>query len=397
MPRAYKTEINPVEKQKNKINQSTGVCRYLYNSYLAKNKELYELYKEGKIDKKQAFMSANDFDKYINNEIKTLDQYEWINICGSKARKKAIVNAETAFKKFFKGESKFPRFKKKKNQDVKIYFPKNNITDWKIERHRINIPTLGWIKLKEFGYIPTNAVVKSGTVSHKAGRYYVSVLVEDTKDYSFKELNTGIGIDLGIKDFAIVSNIEKPFKNINKTSKIRKLEKKVKREQRKLSRKYESLKLRNKNIKKEGGNAIRQNIQKQVAKVQKLHQRISNIRENHINQTVNKIVKNKPSYITIEDLNVRGMMKNQHLARAIAGQCFNQFTVKLTNKCKIYKIELRVVDRFYPSSKLCSCCGNIKKDLKLSERVYKCECGLDIDRDKNASINLANAKIYKVG
>lgn len=397
MLRAYKTEINPVEKQKNKINQSTGVCRYLYNSYLAKNKELYELYKEGKIDKKQAFMSANDFDKYINNEIKTLDQYEWINSCGSKARKKAIVNAETAFKKFFKGESKFPRFKKKKNQDVKIYFPKNNITDWKIERHRINIPTLGWIKLKEFGYIPTNAVVKSGTVSHKAGRYYVSVLVEDTKDYSFKELNTGIGIDLGIKDFAIVSNIEKPFKNINKTSKIRKLEKKVKREQRKLSRKYESLKLRNKNIKKEGGNATRQNIQKQVAKVQKLHQRISNIRENHINQTVNKIVKNKPSYITIEDLNVRGMMKNQHLARAITGQCFNQFTVKLTNKCKIYKIELRVVDRFYPSSKLCSCCGNIKKDLKLSDRVYKCECGLDIDRDKNASINLANAKIYKVG
>ena len=250
MLKAFKTEINPTESQKQKINQGIGVCRYLYNSYLAKNQELYKQYKDGLIDKKQAFMSANDFDKYINHEVKTLEGYIWINSCGSKSRKKSICNAETAFKRFFKGESKFPKFKKKKNQDVKMYFPKNNKTDWKVERHKINIPTLGWVYLKEKGYISTIANIKSGTVSIKAGRYYVSVLIETKEKYQVNS-NEGIGIDLGLKDFAIISNgITK--KNINKTKNVKKLEKKLRREQRKLSRKYESLKVRNKNIKKEG-------------------------------------------------------------------------------------------------------------------------------------------------
>ena len=173
MLKAYKTEIKPTEIQKQKINQEIGVCRYLYNAYLAKNKELYQQYKDGLIDKKQSFMSANDFDKYINHEVKTLEEYIWINLCGSKARKKAICNAETAYKRFFKGESKFPRFKKKKNQDVKIYFPKNNKTDWKIERYKLMIPSLKNVRLKEFGYLPVGANVISGTVSKKADRYYV--------------------------------------------------------------------------------------------------------------------------------------------------------------------------------------------------------------------------------
>jgi putative transposase len=395
--KAYKTEINPTEEQKIKIHQAIGVCRWLYNQYIAKNKELYDLYKEGKIDKKEAFMSANDFDKYINHEVKTQEEFKWINdTCGSKARKKAICNAEMAFKRFFKGQSKFPRFKKKKNQDIKVYFPKNNKTDWTVERHRIKIPTLGFIRLKEKGYIPINAVVKSGTISCKAGRYYVSVLIEmpSYNDCS-KPTNEGIGIDLGIKDFAVVSDIDKPFKNINKTKEVKRLEKKLKREQRKLSRKYESLKERNKNMK--GGTATRQNIQKQIAKVQILHQRLANIRENYINQVVNKIVKNKPSYITIEDLNVKGMMKNKHLARVVAQQKFYQFRVKLQYKCMLNGIELRVVDRFFPSSKMCSECGSINKTLTLSDRTYVCkECGCVLDRDKNASINLANAKVYKV-
>ena len=392
MLKAYKTEINPSEQQKQKINQGIGVCRYLYNSYLAKNQELYKQYKDGLIDKKQAFISANDFDKYINHEVKTLEEYIWINSCGSKSRKKSICNAETSFKRFFKGESKFPRFKKKKNNDVKMYFPKNNKTDWKVERHKINIPTLGWIHLKEKGYISTIANIKSGTVSLKAGRYYVSVLIETKEKYQVNS-NEGIGIDLGLKDFAIMSNgITK--KNINKTKKIKKLEKKLKREQIKLSRKYESLKIRNK---KEGGNATRQNIQKQIAKVQKLHQTLGNIRENYLNQIVNELVKNKPSFITIEDLNVRGIMKNKHLSKAISKQGFNMFRVKLNNKCNEYGIELRIVDRFYPSSKLCHECGSIKKDLKLSDREYICEeCGCVIDRDLNASLNLRDAKIYKI-
>ena len=393
MLKAYKTEIFPTEQQKQKISQSIGICRWLYNSYLAKNKELYQQFKDGLIDKKQSKMSANEFDKYINNEVKTQDDFKWINSCGSKARKKAICNAETAYSRFFKGLSGFPKFKKKKNQDVKIYFPKNNKTDWKIERHKINIPTLKWVRLKEFGYIPTNSKVVNGTVSKKADRYFVSVVCEINWNMPSGQYINGVGIDLGLKDFAICSNgITK--QNINKTSRIKKVEKKLKREQRKLSRKYESLKIRNKKIKK--GKATRQNIQKQIVKVQKLHQRLNNIRTDYINKTVNEIVKQKPSYITIEDLAVSNMMKNKNLAKAVAQQKFYEFRIKLEYKCKLFGVELRIVDRFYPSSKLCSCCGNIKKDLKLSDRVYRCECGNVIDRDFQASINLKNAKIYKV-
>ena len=392
MLKAYKVEINPTLEQKQKINQSIGICRWLYNQYLWKNKELYERYKNGEIDKKQSFMSANDFAKYINNEVKILEEYKWINECGSKARKKSIVNAETSYKRFFKGQSKFPRFKKKNKSNVGLYFSKNNKTDWEIDRHRIKIPTLKWIRLKEFGYIPTNAKVKSGTITKKADRYYVSVLVEEDDYIKYTNFNDGIGIDLGLKDFAICSNKD-VYKNINKTKEVERLEKKLKREQRKLSRKYESLKIRNK---KEKGEATRQNIQKQIFRVQKLHQRLSNIRTDYINKTLSSIVKQKPSYITIEYLNVSGMMKNNHLSKAIASQRFFEFRTKLISKCKENNIELRIVDRFYPSSKTCSSCGEIKKDLKLKDRVYKCNCGLIINRDLNASINLKNAKKYKI-
>ena len=389
--KAYKTEIKPTQKQIEKINQSIGVCRWLYNEYLSMNNKLYVQYKKGLIDKKQSFMSANEFDKYINNEVKVLEEYTWINNCGSKARKKAIQNAETAYKRFFKGIGKFPRFKKKNKSDIKLYFPKNNKTDWKVDRHRIMIPTLKNVRLKEYGYIPTDAKIISGTVSKKANRYYVSVLI-DTEIKQQNNTNQGIGIDLGIKDFAICSNKMK-FKNINKTKQIKKLEKKLLREQKRLSRKYESLKIRNK---KEKGVATRQNIQKQIAKVQILHQRLTNIRTDYINKTISEIVKQEPSFITIEDLNVRGMMKNKHLSKAVAQQKFYEFKNKLTVKCNALGIELRIVDRFYPSSKLCHCCGSIKKDLKLSDRIYSCECGYIEDRDYNASLNLRDAKIYKI-
>ena len=199
-------------------------------------------------------------------------------------------------------------------------------------------------------------------------------------------------MDLGLKDFAICSNgLTK--KNINKTKTVKKEEKKLKREQRKLSRKYESLKIRNKKMK---GEATSQNIQKQIVKVQKLHQRLTNIRTDYINKTVSELVKQKPSFITIEDLNVSGMMKNRHLAKAMAQQNFYEFRIKLTSKANQNNIEVRVVSKWYPSSKTCSYCGIIKKDLKLSDRVYKCSCGISIDRDLNASINLANAKEYKI-
>lgn len=387
MKRAYKTEIKPTQKQIEKINQSIGICRWLYNSYLAKNKDLYEQYKQGSISEENAFISANNFDKYINNKVKVLDDFKWINDCGSKARKKAIQNAETAYKRFFKGQSKFPRFKKRNKSDVKLYFPKNNRGDWKVDRHRIMIPTLKNVRLKEYGYIPVGAKVISGTVSKKADRYYVSVIV-DVDVPVIQNTNQGIGIDLGLKDFAVCSD-GNTYKNINKTQKIKKLEKKLKREQRKLSRKYEFLK-------KKGGTATKSNINRQIVKVQILHHRLDNTRTDYINKTISSIIKRKPSFITIEDLNVKGMMKNKHLSKAVAKQKFYEFRNKLTNKCHALGIELRIVDRFYPSSKLCNCCGSIKKDLKLKDRIYKCDCGYIEDRDYNASLNLRDAKTYKI-
>lgn len=382
MLKAFKTEINPTPEQIKKINQTIGTCRFIYNFYLSHNKEIYE--------KEKRFITGYDFSIWLNNEfIPNNPKYSWIKEVSSKAVKQSIMNAEKAFKRFFKGLSNFPKFKKKRNQDVKCYFPKNNKTDCEVERHKIKIPTFGYVRLKEKAYIPN--LVRSETVESKADRYYVSVICEIPDIQPQKNnSNDGLGIDLGIKDFVILSK-GKPYKNINKTKKVKKLEKKLKRQQKRLSRKYESLKLR-----KKKGEATRQNIQKQIVKVQKLHQRLTNTRTDYINKTVNEIVKTKPSYISIEDLNVRGMMKNRHLSKAIAQQKFYEFKSKLLNKCKINFIELRIVDRFYPSSKTCSECGHIKKDLKLSDRIYKCNCGLVIDRDLNAAINLENAKIYKI-
>ena len=288
MKRTYKTEIKLAKKQIQKINQSIGICRWLYNLYIAKNKELYELYKQDLIPKEKAFMSANDFDKYINNEVKV----------------------------------------------------------------------------------------------------YVSVVIDGHMPIVSKNTNEGIGIDLGLKDFAICSNGEK-YKNINKTEKIRKIEKKLKREQKKLSKKYE-------NLKKKGGTATKSNIKKQIVKVQKLHHKLDNIRTDYVNKTISNIINQKPKFITIEDLNVKGMMKNRHLSKAVANQKFYEFRNKLTSKCNALGIELRIVDRFYPSSKLCYSCGSIKKDLKLKDRIYKCDCGYIEDRDYNASLNLRDAKIYKI-
>jgi len=386
--RSYKTEIQLNETQKKIFNQTIGVCRYVYNFYIAHNKEVYE--------KEKHFVSGMDFSKWLNNEfIPNNPDYQWIKQVYAKAAKQSIMNAERAFKQFFKGQSGFPKFKKKKNQDVKMYFVKNDAkTIIKCERHRIKIPTLGWVRLKEYGYIPTKAIIRSGTISQKAGRYYVSVLIEDNEQKKFENFNDGIGIDLGVGKFATLSNSDQQIKNINKTTKVRKLEKSLKRQQRKLSRKYEEAK-KNKNRKEE--TATGQNIQKQILKVQKLHQRLSNIRENHINQTINMIIKQKPRFITIEDLNVRGMMKNKHLSKAIAQQGFHQFRSKLEAKCKVHGIELRIVDRFYPSSKLCSCCGYKKSNLKLSDRIFVCDnCENVVDRDVNAAINLKNAKTYKI-
>lgn len=342
-------------------------------------------------------MSGKRFSVWLNQEyLPNHPEYAWIKEVSSKSVKKSMENACSGFTRFFKGQSGFPNFKKKGNSDVKMYFVKTDAkTVIPCERHRVKIPTLGWVRLKEKGYLPTTKdgfVIKSGTVSYKAGRYYVSVLIEIPEKEKPNLNQFGFGMDLGVKEFAVISNgVVK--KNINKTAKVKQLEKQLKREQRCLSRKYENLKKRNQKGK---GEATRNNIQKQVLKVQKLHHRIEKIRTNYINQCVNEIVKTKPSYITIEDLNVKGMMRNRHLSKAVASQKFYEFRRKLEGKGKEWGIELRMVDRWYPSSKLCHNCGKIKKDLKLSDREYRCECGYRADRDYNASLNLRDAKTYKI-
>ena len=381
--KSFKTEINPSEEQKVKIRKTIGTCRFIYNFYLAHNKELHENGKK--------FMSSNKFRVWLNNEyVPKHPEYSWIKEAYSKAVTQAVNNGQTAFTRFFNHKSAFPRFKKKGKSDVKMYFVKNNPKDCRCERHRINIPSLGWVRIKEKGYIPTTKdgyVIKSGHVSIKAGRYYVSVLIEIPDNKIANNSNEGIGIDLGLKDFAVVSD-GTSYKNINKSAKLKKLEKQLIREQRSLSRKYENV--------KKGGPTQRANIQKQRLKVQKLHHRIDNIRTDYINKTIAEIVKTKPSYITIEDLNVLGMMKNKHLSKAVASQKFYEFRTKLQAKCNENGIELRVVDRWFPSSKTCHCCGAIKKDLKLSDRTFTCDCGYIEDRDFNAALNLRDATTYEV-
>ena len=380
---SYKTEINPTSKQIQKIKRTIGTCRYIYNFYLATQKERYE--------RKERLQSAMDFSKWLNNEY--LPQHEelsWIKEVSSKSVKQSILNAYGAYQRFFKKQSGFPRFKKKGKSEVKMYFVK---TDAKAtilcERHRIKIPTLGWVRLKEKGYIPitkSGLVIKSGTVSEKAGRYYVTVIIDVPQQEVNKPTNQGIGIDLGIKDLAICSN-KQVFGNINRNTEVKRLEKKLKREQRSLSRMYEN---------KKKGETTQKNIQKQKRKIQRIHQRLNNIRIDYINKAIAKIVKTKPSYITIEDLNISGMMKNKHLSKAFSQQKLYEFRTKLTNKCHQNGIEVRIVDRWFPSSKICNCCGSIKRDLKLSDRIYTCPCGYVEDRDYNASLNLRDCKDYKI-
>jgi len=384
MYKALKIELKLTVAQKIKVCQTIGTERFIYNEYIKYNQEQYKLGNK--------FVSANDFSKYINNiYLPNNPDKKWIKDVSSKSVKQAMIYGEQAFKRFFKGLTAFPVFKKKGRNELGAYFVKNNKKDFEFYRHKIKIPTLKFVRVKEYGYIPKNANIKSGTITKIADKYFLSLIIE-VKDV-VKTENTsikGLGIDLGIKDTAICSN-GKIFKNINKTIKIKKLKKKLKREQRKMSRSIEyskSKKIKLRELK---------NFNKKKLKVQKLFYRLNCIRDDYNNKIVNEITRAKLKYITIEDLKVSNMIKNKHLSKAIQEQNFYAIRTKLINKCKERNIELRLVDTFYPSSKTCSCCGGVKKDLKLNDRIYKCcNCGIEMDRDYNASINLEQAKVYKI-
>ena len=384
MYKTLKIELKLTNEQKIQVNKTIGVERFIYNEYIKYNQEQYKL--------NNKFVSAFDFSKYINKVyLPNNPDKKWIKDVSSKSVNRAIFYGEQAFKRFFKGLSSFPVFKKKGKNELGAYFVKNNKKDFEFYRHKIKIPTLKFVRFKEYGYIPKNTIIKSGTITKTADRYFLSLIIEIEDTIKVTNTNTkGLGIDLGIKDTAICSD-GKVFKNINKIKKVKKLKKKLKREQRKMSRSVEyskSNKIKLKYLK---------NFSKKKLKIQKLFYRLNCIRDDYNNKIVNEITRIKLKYITIEDLKISNMMKNRYLSKAIQEQNFHSIRTKLMNKCKEKNIELRLVDTFYPSSKTCSCCGSIKKDLKLKDRIYKCcNCGLKIDRDYNASINLEKAKVYKI-
>ena len=368
----------PNNVQQTKLFQYAGASRFAYNWALAREKENYE--KGGR------FIPDTELRKEFTR-LRNSDEYAWLLNVSNNVTKQAIKDACSAYKNFFKGLQRYPRFKAKKKSMPKFYQDNIKIqfrdTHVKFEgfsfSRKANKQKLNWVKLAEHGRIPTDAKYRNPRVSFDGLNWWISVCVEfpDCRDRSNHD---GIGIDLGIKDLAICSD-GNTYKNINKSQTVKKLEKCKRRLQRSVSRKYE-------HNKKGGSYCKTNNIVKKEKLLLKVNHRLANIRKDNLNQTTSEIVNRKPRFICIEDLNVSGMIKNRHLSKAVQNQGFFEFRKQLEYKCNDRGIQLIVADRFYPSSKRCSCCGKIKKDLRLSDRTYKCECGNVIDRDFQASLNL---------
>lgn len=369
----------PNNKQKTKLFQYANASRFAYNWALGREQENY---KNG-----NKFISDSDLRKEFT-QLKKTSEYAWLNNISNNVTKQAIKDACNAYKNFFKGYAKFPRFKSKKHSVPKFYQDNIKIqftdTHVKLEGFAIskkkNKQKLNWIRLAEHCRIPSeNVKYMNPRIKFDGINWWITVGIEYDA-YTTLLLSDGIGIDLGIKDFAICSD-ESKYQNINKTQKMKKLEKKKCRLQRSISKKYEK--------NKKGANYCKtSNIIKREKELLKLNHRLTNIRQNYLHQVTSEIIKRKPSFICIEDLNVSGMMKNRHLSKAIQEQKLYEFRRQIEYKSVWNGIPVIVADRFFPSSKLCSCCGSIKKDLKLSDRIYKCECGNVIDRDYQAALNL---------
>ena len=378
MIKTIKVQLRPNNKQLTKLFQYAGCSRFAYNWTISREQENY---KQG-----NKFLSDNELRKEFTR-MKKLDEYKWLNNISNNVTKQAIKDACNSYKRFFKGLSKYPKFKSKKRSKPSFY--QDNVaikftdTHVKIEgfatSRKKNKQKLNWIKLCEKGRIPTNCKYMNPRITHDGLHWFVSVSI-DVEDNTDIPLNEGIGIDLGLKDLAVCSD-RNTYKNINKSPKVKKVEKRKRRLQRSISRKY--------NMNKEGERYRKtSNIVKGEKELLKVIKRLTNIRRNHLHRITSEIVKRKPSFICIEDLNVSGMMKNKHLSKAIQQQGFYEFRRQIEYKSAWNNIPVIIADRFFPSSKLCSCCGMINKDLKLSDRIYKCDCGNIIDRDFQASLNL---------
>ena len=371
---AKKVRIYPTKEQEQKLWPSVGTARFIYNYTLAKQEENYK--NGGK------FIS----DGIIRKELTQLKKSEliWLNEVSNNVTKQAVKDACNAYKRFFKGLAKKPKFKIRKKSKPSFY---NDTSKLKVKEKKVLIEKVGWIKTNE--QIPIDVKYNNPRVTYDNKYWYISVGVEvDKKQEELTDIS--LGIDLGLKDLAVCSD-GKVFKNINKTKEVKNLEKRLKQKQRQISRKYEINKI------KKGGSCQfikTKNIEKLENTTKLMHRKLTNIRDNYIHQVTISIVKTKPYRIVIEDLNVSGMIKNKHLSDSVRKQCFNKFRQYITYKAELYGIGLVIADRFYPSSKTCSECGSIKKDLKLKDRVYRCpHCGVVIDRDYNASLNLSMYKL----
>ena len=378
MIKTIRVMLIPNNKQNIKLFRYANTARFAYNWALARE---IENYKNG-----GKFLSDGDLRKEFT-QLKKTEEYSWLNEVSNNVTKQAIKDACNAYKRFFEGYSKFPKFKSRKysvpsfyQDNVKIKFTDTHV---KVEgftaSKRKNKQKINWIRLAEHNRIPTDCKYTNPRIKYDGLNWWITVGVE-YEDSTAIPSNDGVGIDLGIKDLAVCSNGAK-YKNINKSQKIKKLEKQKRRLQRSISRSYE------KNKKGESYCKTNNVIKKEKLLLKRDH-RLTNIRKNYLNQTTSEIIKREPSFICIEDLNVSGMMKNKHLSKAVQQQGFYEFRRQIEYKSAWNNIPVIIADRFFPSSKLCSCCGSIKKDLKLSDRIYKCECGNVIDRDFQAALNL---------
>ncbi len=407
MIKSIKIKLHPNHKQQTQMFRTLNCSRYAYNWAIATQMQNF---KDG-----NKFIGEFELRRMFTEHKK---ENEWLYAVSNDALKQSIKDACTAYKNFFdkqkkKGYEKYtdrqkqhaketgklltvynmqghPKFKKKQENKVKYYMDtdKIEVTSSHVKPEKIadskrrNRLKANFVKLAESDRIPVNTKYINPRIGFDGISFWLSLVIETESKIEPPATEEGIGIDIGVKELAICSN-GSVYKNINKTKIIKKLKKKQRRLQRRVSRKY----LKNK---KGESYCKTSNIIKSEKQLLKINQRLTNIRHNHLHQTTSEIVKTKPSYIVVEDLNVKGMMSNRHLAKVIQEQCFYEFYRQMEYKTKWNNIKFIEAPRFYPSSKTCSQCGKIKLDLKLKDRIYKCDCGLEIDRDLNASINLCS-------
>ena len=364
--KAYKFKIKPTKEQEILIRKSIGSGRFVYNWALDKRITLY------KTDK----TSIRKFDlmKYLSSNLK--EEYEWLKEVPSQGLQASIINLDNAYKRFFTKKGGFPKFKSKRNGGS-FSFPQLTKVDF--ENKQTFLPKIGWIKLR--GIRKFEGTIKTSTITlTPTGKFYISILVE-TPDFCKEcypiEESTTIGIDLGIKDFATLSNGDK----IENPKYLREFEKKLKKKQRQLSKKKK----------------VSSNRRKASVRYAKLHEKIRNKKIDFLHKFTHKLThNNQVRTIVLEDLNVAGMVRNHKLAKSISDASWSTFITFLTYKCKWNGVNLLFIGRFEPSSKLCSVCGGINEHLTLKDRHWICEqCNNEHDRDINAAINIKNFALIK--